>query len=184
MKKIMLLSLFFLLPLSTFAKVKVEKEIHYYSINPKSKKDLSSEMLKKSPAKKDGKKVYGDTKWDIHTSYEFKGKCRITKVHVDLSINTLLPKLTSKKSIKFNVKSPFRKFESKLISYQKTHEKYAKQAAKEIHKKLLSYGSPKDCDKARKVMRGDINNIIRKYKLKSKEYDKKTDYGRKKGVKI
>ncbi|PLY05032.1 MAG: hypothetical protein C0625_13420 [Arcobacter sp.] len=141
-------------------------------------------MLRKSPAKTEGRKLYGVTKWKINTSYEFKGKCRVTKAHVDLSISTLLPRLTPKMSIKFSVKSPFRKFESKLISYQKKHEKYAKQAAQEIEKKLLSYGSPKDCDKARKIMRIDINNIIEKYKMKSKVYDKKTDYGRTKGVKI
>lgn len=184
MKKLFLISLIFFLPLSLFAKLKVEKEIRYYNIAPKSKKDIYTELLKNSKIKKSGKKVFGDTKWKVNTSYKFKGKCRITRVYVDLNIITFLPRLTPGKSIKFSVKSPFFKFKNKLTSYQKEHENYAIQAAKEIEKKFLSYGSPKDCDKFRKQLRVDKDKIINKYKLKSKKYDKKTDYGKKKGVKI
>lgn len=184
MRKMITLSLFLLIPLSLFAKIKVEKEIEYYDVYPKSKKDLSSELLKKSPVRKYGKKLYGDTKWKINSSYEYKGKCRVTKVFVDLSITSILPRLSPKKSVKFSVKSPFKKLKNKLISYQKKHEQFAMKAAKEIEKKFLSYGSPTDCDKQRKNMRIDGTRIINKYKNKSKEYDKKTDFGRKKGVKI
>ncbi|WP_072680834.1 DUF922 domain-containing protein [Arcobacter sp. LA11] len=184
MKKVIVLCFLLLIPFSVSAKVKVEKRIKYYDIYPKSKKDIKTQLLSKSPIKKSGEKLYADTVWEVNTSYEYKGKCRVTKVYVDLNIKTILPRLTPKKSVKFSVKNPFSKFERKLISYQKKHEKFAVQAAKEIEKKLLSYGSPRDCDKFRKQIRVDKKKIIKKYRKKSKEYDKKTDYGRKKGVKI
>jgi len=182
MKKLIIVSLLSLIPLSAFARVTVEKEIQYYNVYPKTKKDIKNELLQKSPVKRSGKKLFGGTKWDVNTNVRVESNCRIKKAYVDLLIRTMLPRLTPGKNVKYSVKSPFNKLKNKLVSYQKTHEKYAIQAANEIEKKLLSYGSPEDCDKARKTRRIDVNNIIKKYKLKSKEYDEKTDFGRKKGV--
>lgn len=184
MKKICLVFLVSLLPISLLAKVTIDKNVKYYYIAPKSKKDINKELLSKSPVKIAGKKRYGGTDWIVYTSHETKGACRITKAYVDLVITTTLPELNPKKSIKFSVKNPFKKFQNKLISYEKTHQEYAVKAAKEVERKMLSYGSPKDCDAFRKKIRKDINEIIKKYKRKSVNYHKKTDFGRKKGVKI
>jgi len=184
MKKLIVVSLLSLLPLSIFARVIIEKEIEYYNVYPKTKKDIKNELLQKSPVKKAGRKLYGGTKWKVNTNVRVEANCRIKKAYVDLLITTMLPRLTPGKNVKYSVKSPFNKLKNKLITYQKTHEGYAIKAAKEIEKKLLSYGSPEDCDKARKIRRTDVNNIIKKYREKSKEYDEKTDFGRKKGVKL
>ncbi len=184
MKKLCLVFLLIFSPLILLAKVDVTKKVAYYNINPKSKKDIKSELLKKTPVKKAGKKRYANTTWSIYPSYEFKGACRVTKVFIELNITTVLPRLNPKKNIKYSVKSPFQKFERKLTSYQKSHEKFAIQAAKEIEKKVLSYGAPKNCDQMKKDRRKAIKRINNKYKRKSADLDKKTDFGRKKGVKI
>lgn len=182
MKKRLVLFFVLLLPFSLLAKINTEKEVVYYEIFPKSKKDLNKELLRKTPIKKDGAKRYADTSWTVYTSYEYKGACRVTKVFVDLNISTVLPKLG--KSAKYSVKNPFNKFSKKLVAYQKTHEKFGKQAAKEIEKRVLSFGTPKDCKVFKKRLRSEVNRIVNKYKAKSIKYDEDTDFGRKKGVKL
>ena len=184
MKNKLLFLLVMLLPLSLFGKITVEKDVKYYDVNPKSKKDLSATLLSKSPVKIAGTKRYGGTTWSIYHRYEYKGKCRITKAFVELNIKTVLPRLEAGKNIKYSVKSPFNKFSNKLAAYQKKHVKFALQAAKDVEKKMLSYGSPSDCKAFRKQLRSDIEKIIKKYKTKSLDYDEKTDYGRKEGVKL
>lgn len=184
MKKRIMLILILLMPFSAYSTVKVERKTKFYDISPTSKKDIEVELKKNSPIIKNGKKIYGDTKWEIDTSYTYKGSCRITKVKVDLDIKTILPRLNTTKNVRFSVKSPFNKFYRKLAKYQKKHESFAIKAANEIEKKFLSYGSPEDCDKFRKTLRIDKNKIIKKYMNKSRTYDNKTNFGQKKGVKI
>jgi predicted secreted Zn-dependent protease len=169
------------------AEPEVETTFAFYNIFPNSTVELSKEMRKRSPIKRDGKAFDAYTEWHVEWNYRWNkkdGMCVITKVNTSLDVTYRLPRIAKNHPAPPNVRQAFKNYSAALFKHEKNHMKSGLNAAREVEKALLNLGSFETCDQLEASANTLGNDIVHKYNELDKEYDRKTDHGKTEGVDI
>lgn len=159
----------------------------YYEIYPTTKQDLAREMLKRSPAVKNGNTFSGYTSWHVSWNFNWKkrdGFCKITKVKTKLNVLYTMPRLLKSQKVENEVRESFEDYYSALFEHEKGHMKFGLLAAKDIEKAILNLGALKSCNALENSANTVGKKIIRKYNKLEREYDIETNHGKRDGVDI
>lgn len=180
---------FFILLISSiaYAEPVIDTRFNFYKIYPSSKNDLSKEMHKRSPIRKNGKTFKGNTHWYVKWTFKWKRKngiCSITKVDTSLTVTYTMPQIAKGYEVTQSIRQSFENYYTSLLNHERGHMKSGLFAAREIEKSLLSLGSFKSCQRLDETANALGHKIIKKYNKRDKEYDKKTNHGKTEGVDI
>ncbi len=160
-------------------------QYRYYSIYPKHKSDLETEMQTRSPIVENGKKFKGYTKWHVNWKYwwyESPKSCKLTEAKVFLKVTYTLPQIPNNHVTSAETRSIFNQFYKALFKHEENHKNSGLFAARDIEKALLNLGSFPTCKALEVAANKKGNQIIEQYAQRDRDYDKRTDHGRLEGV--
>ncbi|WP_042151634.1 MULTISPECIES: DUF922 domain-containing Zn-dependent protease [unclassified Pseudoalteromonas] len=171
--------LFILIIVSPYAasKVKIDEEFIYYSVTPKSKKQLLSSLNTATPIREGDDIFHGNTKYYIKWRFwwrSLKNSCQFTKVNTHLTLTYTMPKLDSSNTAVINV---WNKWYPNLSIHEKGHGTLAIETAKEIDNVLLSIGARTSCEQLEADANKLANKLMSELKSENKHYDVKTNHG-------
>lgn len=157
----------------------------YYDIHPSTSKDLGKEIRRRSPIERDGKRYSGFTEWRVNWNYKWKsskGACQVTHASTTLQVTYTMPRVAKGKVVSKQVYRTFKSYYSSLMKHEEGHMQHGLLAAKEIENALLNLGAFNSCEKLKVRVKVQSENIIKKYKVISEQYDKETNHGMSQGV--
>lgn len=179
MKKQFLIFLPIILTYSLNAEPITNEEFIYYKIYPKTKYDLKKQLDMESPSK-----YHSNTKWDVTWDYKYKKtntSCKITELNTYLDIKYTMPKIPISHGVKRKIRISFDNYYNALFKYEKKHSRIGLIASLEVER-LLKKINAKTCGKLEKKVDKIANKVIKKYRKKDIDLDRKTKHGAKSGV--
>lgn len=188
MKSLILLSkisiLFCLVSSDACAMPKVNINTEYYLIHGSTANQLRNEMNTKSPIKQSGNTYDAYTSWFVNWRFDWKkknGLCAMTRVKSTVKVNFTLPKWENSHSAEVNLKKRWTHYYNALITHENEHKDFGINAAKEVENRL-SVLSAKNCSSLKTKANRLGKEIIDKYVVLEKKYDKNTNHGMKNGA--
>jgi predicted secreted Zn-dependent protease len=162
-------------------------DVHYkfYWIYPKSKQDLGRELDRRSPIIFKGKKYRGYTQWQVTWNYrwwETTNSCKVTTAQTQLKVTFTLPKIPNNHPVDAQTRQGFNRYFQALFKHEQNHQQSGVLAAKAIESMLLGLPSFSTCAQLENVANQLGYKIIKKYRQRDLDYDRRTDHGRTEGV--
>jgi len=162
----------------------INTNYQYYSINTTSVSQLFSDLNRASPIKENGEIFHGHTNTDINWEFRWETtneKCRISAVSTNVQITHILPKLANKNKNR-ELQKVWNKWYPALVKHEKNHARNAIKIAKEIEYSIRNISSQSSCLVLEKLSNDTGDRLIKKLDKLNKNYDDKTDHGRKEGA--
>lgn len=156
-------------------------ETTYYSIYPNTKYELQTQLDQRSPSEH-----HAYTKWNITWDFDTKkslNSCKIKNLKVFLNVKYVMPKIPAVHPVRIKVLNVFKKYSKALKNYQKNHVLIANVAANQIERNLKGLKA-KTCGNLEKNIDSIANNILKKFRKKQKNLDRRTNFGKTKGASL
>ena len=138
----------------------------YYDIYPWNGKDLTVEILNKSPIFQDGKKYMASTNWDVYWSFNLEikdGICNLADVQVDYRVIITIPQIYEHSIIDDNVIIAFNNIIEKLLTNEYQNINKGRTAALEVENLLHIFEPRKNCDSLQIAANKAADNIVKRY---------------------
>jgi predicted secreted Zn-dependent protease len=169
-----------LLLLSTPAASKDAFRIEYFKVRGATARELREDLRRVGPVGENG--ISGAiTKyriaWQISVTSE-NGSCRADNVNVDLDVTMLLPRWEKPPDVAPEVVQVWDRISALLRQHEDGHHRLATEAAREVRRKLARPIHETSCDALKARLNDTANDVLREYRAKQADYDKRTDYGR------
>ncbi len=170
------------------ASVKINNNIKKYEIQGNDYFAIVLEIQSKSPLHNGSKRNFGSTTdWTI----SWKGMCekkmkqyQINKVNLVVDINTILPKWKNKTKGGFKNRHEWNRFSQALNVHEDGHKKIILKEARRLERSIFKVESNKSCKDLYQNVNILVNKRIDEIKNKNRDYDFKTDYGRKQKARV
>ncbi len=156
----------------------VDIEESYYTVTGKNVADIRRSLNRNSPIRVRGRNYDAYTNWNITWNLRYaytSDKCAITNVVSTLSINHILPRLTS--SIAGDLQHKWLKYYDALLQHEKGHQVLAMEAAVEIQRSLAALAPQVTCTELEKKANVLGSTIINRYIEKEKDFDRTSRHG-------
>jgi len=167
------------------AEPKTTIQFKYYWIYPRSPQDLAPELDARSPIIFQGKKYRGYTQWRVSWRFywqEAPQSCRITKVNTDLDVIYTLPQIPPRHRTTPETRQKFNRYFQALFKHEENHKNSGLYGARDIERTLLTLAPAKTCSELETLANQTAQAIIEKYRRRDREYDQRTEHGRREGV--
>jgi len=175
------LQLFLFASLPGLATAKDSFRIEYFKIQGTTAADLREDLRRAGPVDDNGIKAGALTKyriaWEIAVSYDDES-CRAEDVNVDLDVTMLLPRWEKPADASPEVVQIWDRISVVVRRHEDGHHRLAIEAAREVRRKLAKPSRAATCDALKAVLDDTANAVLREYRRKQIDYDKRTDYGR------
>lgn len=167
------------------AEPKTTIQFKYYPIYPRRPQDLAQELDARSPIIFQGKKYRGYTQWRVRWQFywqEAPQSCRITRVNTYLEVIYTLPQIPPRHQTTPETRQKFNRYLQALFQHEENHKNSGLDSAGEIERTLLTLAPVKTCSQLETLANQTAQAIIEKYRRRDREYDQRTDHGRREGV--
>ena len=176
-----LLSLIALLSsFSALAGPEIKTRNIYYSVSGATAEELWSDILKKSPVKHNGRVHVAYTKWHVDWRFWWRrheDSCEITRVSTVLDVAYTMPRLEQNSVMPDTLLTRWKEYRSALFSHEQGHRDLGVQAAVEIEKTLSDMEPQQTCEQLERAANAMGKDVISKYSLIEKDYDRTTNHG-------
>jgi predicted secreted Zn-dependent protease len=171
--------------LSSAASADVTETLNYsyYEAKATQSQPLVDVLNSASPHRIDGHVFHAMTNWTVNWKFEgvenSSGKCRITRVFTELSVDIDLPRLSGASPTQAE---QFDQYLSALRIHELGHYAIAKEAAAAVDDDIRALPESSNCEILFAAANEAGNQAIENYKQKEVEYDTVTDHGRTQGA--
>jgi len=177
---VLLSPLFFLLPLTAFAKPELKTRNIYYTVSGNTAEDVWADISRKSPVKHNGRLHVAYTKWNVNWQFWWLEKaesCEITRVKTVLDVTYTLPRLEQTAAMPDGLSRRWQKYHAALLDHEQGHSDLGMKAASEIENAISSMASHTTCKQLEQAANEMGKEIIDKYSKIEKDYDRSTNHG-------
>ncbi len=153
---------------------------NYYYISGMTEAEIRDDLIRNSPASKNGKKLAAYTTWFVTWSYITDisdGLCAISDAETDVKITFILPELEDTESIPDEVLQKWENFETALLHHENGHKSFGVKAAEEIEETIMNMAGRESCEQLDSAAQRIGKDILRKYRKLEIDYDRKTNHG-------
>jgi predicted secreted Zn-dependent protease len=182
MRKLLLLCLLILVKTSS-AQVSESLVYTYYTANADTSRSLLEALNKASPIRMDNRSFHGYTTWNVKWNYRWleqaDGRCKITKVTIDLTGNITLPELVGATAEQTEA---FDKYVAALRVHELGHYGIGKDTATTIDNGILALPEMSSCKELESTANGFGYRTLDEYKEQEKQYDASTAHGKTQGA--
>ena len=159
----------------------------YYYIEGGSALVLMAQMDKKGPLGVDGRNHPARTKWDVQWRFRHNmhdGVCKMEKVSVMIGVTSVRPRWRGEAEGPASLRERWKRLVEAVERDEEFHKQEALEAGKEIENILNLLEPMKTC----KSLTDEANRMAKEirgaHQSVSRDYDLRTDYGRKNGVSL
>ena len=159
----------------------------YYYIDGGSALVLMAQMDKNGPIGVDGRNHPARTKWEVQWQFRHNmhdGVCKMEKVSVMVGVTSIRPRWRGEAQGSASLRERWIKLVEAVERDEAFHKQEALDAGREIEKVLNGLTAKKSCqgltDEANRV----ATEVLGAHQSVSRDYDLRTDYGRKNGVSL
>lgn len=167
------------------AEPKTTIQFKYYFIYPRSPQDLAPELDARSPIIFQGQKYRGYTQWRVSWRFywqEAPDSCRLTRVNTYLEVIYTLPQIPPSHRTTPETRQRFNRYFQALFKHEENHKNSGLDGARDIERTLLTLAPAKTCSQLETLANQTAQAIIEKYRRRDREYDQRTERGRREGV--
>lgn len=161
--------------------------IEYFDIQGSTARELRADLSRVGPVGETGVRGDGYTEYRIAWRYDMtekNGRCRAHDIEVDLAVRMMLPRWNPPPGASRDLVDTWQRFSALLREHEDGHHRLAVEAAQEVRRKLRRRGEARDCKTLEAAMTDTANDVLREYREKQAEFDRRTDYGRAGGNRI
>jgi predicted secreted Zn-dependent protease len=155
----------------------------YYSVTPHWAEPLWRSVIKASPIRENGKTFMGHTawtvKWDTQWEKQANGSCAMAKVRTHLHWVITLPQAVLSEA---DEQARFDAFVKALRAHELDHVDIARDAAREIDRRLQRMPSMASCDQLEDAANTQGQLLLDEARRRGVEYDLKTEHGKSQGA--
>jgi predicted secreted Zn-dependent protease len=159
----------------------------YYYIDGSSALILTAQMDSKGPTGVDGRSHPALTKWDVQWRFRHNmhgDVCKMEKVAVMVGVTAIRPRWRGKKEGAAALRERWRRMIAAIDRNEAYHERQALEAGRRIENALNDIEPTETCEALSQAANDVAASILAEHKRVSREYDERTDYGRKNGVRL
>ncbi|BFM22155.1 DUF922 domain-containing protein [Gilvimarinus japonicus] len=171
---------------STAALAEVSEIIDYtyYELDEAgASQPLKEQLDAATPIQRDGRKLHGDTRWNLDWSFSTEAledkTCKISDIDINLDALIRLPELGYEDAER---QAEFNRYAEALQRHQIGHYIIAIQAANKIDVRLTYMEPAESCDVARTQAEAMAVAIEKEHREKEIAFDKQTRFGAEQGV--
>lgn len=159
----------------------------YYYIDGASALVLTGQMDSKGPEGADGRRHPAQTKWDVQWRFRhnmYGDVCKMEKVMVLVGLTSIKPRWRGESDGAPALRKRWQQLVQAIDEYEAYHKKQAQTAGEEIERAINNVKPEKTCEAMTESANRVAAETLEKFKSNSRDYDKRTDYGRKNGVSL
>ncbi|MGB5519144.1 MAG: DUF922 domain-containing protein [Gammaproteobacteria bacterium] len=167
-------------PVNAIAEPVVTTGYVYYQVSGHTAEDIWADIRKKSPVRHHGRLHVAYTKWNVNWKFWWHGKaddCRITKVTTALDVVYTLPELKPGLTLPDALMRQWERFYAALFGHEQGHKELGEKAAIEIENAIAGMAPRDSCERLENAANETGKNVIDKYRLIEKDYDRSTRHG-------
>jgi predicted secreted Zn-dependent protease len=157
-------------------------DLQFYELRESSESKLREEIRSARAAR--GMREYGDSQWQIRSSYDFTTSgedCEPTRVDVSLELRLILPRLRNPDALSPELRAEWRRFLRALREHQLNHKQIAIECAEQISAGLTSVG-PLRCERLEEAMQSITEEVTSTCHARNADYDLRTRHGASEGA--
>jgi predicted secreted Zn-dependent protease len=157
-------------------------DLRYYELAGTTEEALREEIRSLRVAR--GMRSYGDTQWQIRTTYDFatsENDCRPTRVDVLLELRVTLPRLRSPGALSDDERADWQRFVRALRSHEAGHKQIAVECAEQVATALAAVPRMR-CDALGDAMQSVTEEVTSTCHAHDAEYDLRTRHGAAEGA--
>ena len=132
-----------------------------------------------------GGKTDGATVWNISWTFKLHPSdsgCRITSFKTKTVIALTMPAWTAPSNAEDETKKSWARYYSALLRHEVGHARIAQNAEAEIRKRVARISTTGKCSTLRKQVDAVARDVIREFRQRDIEYDRRTRHGAKDGA--
>ena len=179
------LLLLLLSPLTLLADPVVNTRSVYYEIDGDNAAALWEDIRRKTPVEQNGRWHVAYTKWQVNWRFWWQqnaDSCEITRVASTLDVVYTLPRLIQNDTRSDGLSQQWDKYYSALYEHEQGHKNIGLKAAHEIEGEIAAMAPMPSCSELEKRANEKAKDVIKKYSLIEKNYDRTTNHGLNTGV--
>jgi predicted secreted Zn-dependent protease len=172
-------------PVNAIAEPAITTRYVYYQVSGHTAEDIWADIRKKSPVKHFGRLHVAYTKWNVNWKFWWHGKaddCRISRVTTALDVVYTMPKLKPDITLADALMRQWEQYYAALFSHEQGHKDLGEKAAIEIENAISGMTPHDSCERLQNAANEMGKNVINKYRLIEKDYDRSTNHGLNTGV--
>ncbi len=158
----------------------VEWKTNYYAVAGADMRELRTNINRARPGKGE---FDAETVWNVNWRYAIErtdGGCRCKTVTTSVSITITLPRWVNYTNASPEMKARWADFIIPLLEHEAGHGKFGLGAANELRKQLGELRVDGGCEGFRRKADETAERVIDDFKRREREYDVRTDHGRRK----
>lgn len=159
----------------------------YYYIEGTSALVLTAEMGAKGPTGSDGRRHPARTSWDVQWRFRHNihgDVCKMEKVAVSVGVTAVRPRWRDEAQAPASLQERWKRLVEAADRNETFHKQQAFEAGDRIEAALNNLQPTRTCQELTETANEVANGILLEHKKASREYDERTDYGRKNGVSL
>lgn len=159
----------------------------YYYISGGSALVLLAHMDNKGPVGVDGRNHPARTKWEVQWRFRHNmhdGVCKMEKVSVMVGVTSIKPRWRDETNGPPSLRERWKKLIEAVDRDEAFHKQEALDAGSEIEKVLNGLAPKKTCNALTDEANRVATEVLGAHQSVSRDYDLRTDYGRKNGVSL
>ncbi len=159
----------------------------YYYIEGGSALVLSAQMDNKGPLGVDGRKHPARTKWQVQWRFRHNmhgDVCKMEKVSVMIGMTTIRPRWRNEAQGPASLRKRWKQLLEAVDRNVSYHKQRALEAGNKIENVLKALAPKKSCAELTEAANAVASEILATQQNESREFDLRTDYGRKNGVSL
>jgi predicted secreted Zn-dependent protease len=161
--------------------------ISYYFIEGGSALILTAQMDQKGPIGVDGRNHPARTKWDAQWRFRHNmhdGVCKMEKVSVMVGMTMKRPRWRKEEQGSASLRKRWKQLIEAVDRNEEFHKRQALEAGNEIETVLNALAPEKTCEALTEAANSVATEILGTHQSASRDYDLRTNYGRKNGVSL
>ncbi len=159
----------------------------YYYIEGASALVLTAQMDNKGPEGPDGRRHPALTKWDVQWRFRHNmlaGACKMEKVSVMVGVTSVRPRWRGEKEGAARLRERWGELVKAVDRNVAFHKQQALEAGRKIEAALNNLEPTGNCEALTIAANEAATAILEEYKAVSRDYNDRTDYGRKDGLSL
>jgi predicted secreted Zn-dependent protease len=167
--------------LAGIAQARDSFRIEYFDVHGSTARELRADLSRVGPVGETGIRGDGYTEYRIAWRFTMTSKdgvCRAHDVEVDLDVRMMLPRWKQPAAASAALVRTWNRFSEVLREHEDGHHRIAVAAAREVRRKLRGAPKSADCRALEARMNASANEVLREYRQRQADFDRKTDYGR------
>jgi predicted secreted Zn-dependent protease len=151
---------------------------NFYAVTGTNFREIRASMAKARPW---NDPFDGDTRWEVtwkFTAVQSPGGCSCSSFSTAIAITTTLPRWTPPAGVLPQVKEQWTRYFTNLAQHETGHARLGLAAAAEIQRRIAAVGIQPGCAQLKQLINERANQAIADYRRREREYDERTDHGR------